>query len=202
MKLKKAHPDLFNILLQIMDYGMLTDSNGRKADFRHVIIIMTTNAGAIQLTHEPMGFAGQDAAANNMEEIKRVFSPEFRNRLDAIINFNHLPTDIIAKVVDKHVLQLEQRLLEKNVTLKIAQSAKDWLVKKGYDKQLGARPIERLITDTIKVPLAKELLFGDIDEKERHEVNIKLSQGALSIKVSKKKKVLKSTDKAHQLESH
>jgi len=196
-EIEKAHPDLFNILLQIMDYGMLTDSNGRKSDFRHVIIIMTTNAGAAQLIKDPIGFSEQDLAENNLDEIKQSFSPEFRNRLDAVISFDHLSKAIITRVVDKHLLELGQRLLEKNVTLKVKSGVRSWLASTGYDKHLGARPIERLITENIKVPLAKELLFGDVIDDAKYDAVINKIDDKIDIKLVKKRQKISKPNNLH-----
>ncbi len=161
-EIEKAHPDVFNILLQVMDYGSLTDNNGRKSDFRNVIIVMTTNAGAMQSARESIGFVTQNHSGDDMEVVKKMFSPEFRNRLDNIIRFNGLNHKIIIHVVKKFILQLEQRLAEKNVTLEVTDEAVDWLAKKGYDATMGARPMARVIQQEIKQPLAEELLFGKL----------------------------------------
>ena len=160
-EIEKAHPDVFNLLLQVMDHGTLTDTNGRVADFRHVILIMTTNAGAEQLSRLTMGFQQQDdMSVDNMEAIKHVFSPEFRNRLDAVIPFNYLSQTVVTQVVDKYLLELEHQLEEKHVSLYVDVSARAWLAIHGYDKLMGARPMARLIQNKIKKPLAEELLFG------------------------------------------
>jgi ATP-dependent Clp protease ATP-binding subunit ClpA len=176
-EIEKAHPDVYNILLQVMDHGTLTDNNGRKADFRNVMIIMTTNAGASELTKSAMGFTTSTQAGDEMGEIKRMFSPEFRNRLDAIISFAALDRDIIMRVVDKFLMQLEEQLHEKKVEVTFTAALKDYLAKKGFDPQMGARPMARLIQDTIRTALADELLFGrlanggkvtvDIDQGEK-----------------------------------
>jgi len=159
-EIEKAHPDIFNILLQVMDHGTLTDNNGRKADFRNVVIVMTTNAGASELTKSSMGFTPSQQAGDEMAEIKRLFTPEFRNRLDAIISFNALDRDIILRVVDKFLMQLEQQLEEKKVEPNFTAALREHLAKKGFDPQMGARPMARLIQDTIRSALADELLFG------------------------------------------
>ena len=161
-EIEKAHPDVFNILLQVMDYGSLTDNNGRSSDFRNVIIVMTTNAGAEQAARESMGFVAQDHSSDDMEAIKKVFTPEFRNRLDAIIRFNGLDEKTILHVVRKFVLELEQQLLEKQVVLEVKDSAVKWLAGEGYDATMGARPMERVIRQEVKQPLADELLFGKL----------------------------------------
>jgi ATP-dependent Clp protease ATP-binding subunit ClpA len=176
-EIEKAHPDIFNILLQVMDHGTLTDNNGRKADFRNVVIVMTTNAGAVELSKSTMGFTPSQNAGDEMAEIRRLFSPEFRNRLDAIISFAALDREIILRVVDKFLMQLEDQLNEKKVDITFSAALKEHLAKKGFDPQMGARPMARLIQDTIRSALADELLFGrlanggkvtvDIDEKEK-----------------------------------
>jgi len=159
-EIEKAHPDIFNILLQVMDHGTLTDNNGRKADFRNVTIIMTTNAGASELTRSTIGFATEKQAGDEMESIKRMFTPEFRNRLDATISFGQLDHDVILKVVDKFLLELENQLHEKKVDASFTPALRQFLAKKGFDPQMGARPMARLIQDTIRKALAEELLFG------------------------------------------
>ncbi|HET9734635.1 MAG TPA: ATP-dependent Clp protease ATP-binding subunit ClpA [Burkholderiales bacterium] len=161
-EIEKAHPDIFNILLQVMDHGTLTDNNGRKADFRNVAIIMTTNAGAESLARTSMGFTATKQAGDEMEAIKRMFTPEFRNRLDAIISFRALDHDIILRVVDKFLMQLEEQLQEKKVEPHFTQKLKEHLAKKGFDPLMGARPMARLIQDTIRRALADELLFGKL----------------------------------------
>lgn len=163
-EIEKAHPDVFNLLLQVMDHGTLTDTNGRKADFRHVILVMTTNAGAQQMNRASMGFAEQDHATDGMETLKKMFTPEFRNRLDTIIQFEPLSTDVVDKVVDKFIVDLQARLNEKSVELTIDDEAKKWLAKHGYDKKMGARPMARIIQEELKKPLADELLFGKLSE--------------------------------------
>ena len=159
-EIEKAHPDIFNILLQVMDHGTLTDNNGRKADFRNVTVIMTTNAGADALARGTMGFTSNKEAGDEMGEIKRMFTPEFRNRLDAVISFAALDHDVILKVVDKFLLELENQLHEKKVDASFTAELKAFLAKKGFDPQMGARPMARLIQDTIRKALADELLFG------------------------------------------
>ena len=161
-EMEKAHPDVFNILLQVMDHGTLTDTNGRKTDFRNVILVMTTNAGADRISRSSIGFTMQDHASDAMEEIKRMFSPEFRNRLDAIIQFNALDPETIGHVVDKFLIELETQLDNKKVTMDIDPEAKVWLAEHGHDLIMGARPMARLIQDKIKKPLAEQLLFGDL----------------------------------------
>jgi ATP-dependent Clp protease ATP-binding subunit ClpA len=159
-EIEKAHPDIYNVLLQVMDHGTLTDNNGRKADFRNVTIIMTTNAGAAELAKSSIGFSNDRVAGDEMTEIKRMFTPEFRNRLDATISFASLDHDVILKVVDKFLLELENQLHEKKVESTFTQKLKDYLAKKGFDPQMGARPMARLIQDLIRKALADELLFG------------------------------------------
>ena len=161
-EVEKAHPDVFNLLLQVMDHGTLTDNNGRKADFRNVIIIMTTNAGAELISRRTMGFQTQDHSTDAMEAIKRVFSPEFRNRLDAIIQFSSLDKKTVASVVDKFVIELEAQLADKKVTLIVNEEARAWLAEHGFDSQMGARPMARVIQENIKRPLADEILFGQL----------------------------------------
>jgi ATP-dependent Clp protease ATP-binding subunit ClpA len=161
-EIEKAHPDIFNILLQVMDHGTLTDNNGRKADFRNVCIVMTTNAGAEALARASMGFTQTKQSGDEMESIKRMFTPEFRNRLDAIISFRALDHDIILRVVDKFLMQLEEQLQEKKVEPNFTQKLKAHLAKKGFDPLMGARPMARLIQDTIRRALADELLFGKL----------------------------------------
>ncbi|PUB87555.1 MAG: ATP-dependent Clp protease ATP-binding subunit ClpA, partial [gamma proteobacterium symbiont of Ctena orbiculata] len=161
-EIEKAHPDVFNLLLQVMDHGTLTDNNGRKADFRNVVIIMTTNAGAQEMSRSSIGFTKQDHSSDGMEVIKKMFTPEFRNRLDAIIQFAGLSPEHIAKVVDKFIFELEGQLQEKHVNLVVEPEARVWLAEHGYDPKMGARPMARLIQDEIKKPLAEELLFGKL----------------------------------------
>jgi len=159
-EIEKAHPDIYNILLQVMDHGTLTDNNGRQADFRNVIMIMTTNAGAESMQKSVIGFSAKREMGDEMAEIKRLFSPEFRNRLDATISFRALDSDIIIRVVDKFLTQLEAQLHEKKVDAHFTDKLKDWLGRKGFDPLMGARPMARLIQDTIRSALADELLFG------------------------------------------
>ncbi len=161
-EIEKAHPDVFNLLLQIMDHGTLTDTNGRQADFRHVILVMTSNAGASEISRNSIGFSHQNNTQDGLDVIKRQFSPEFRNRLDAIINFKTLDEQTIGLVVDKFIMELEEQLGNKGVTLTVEQSARSWLMEHGYDKSMGARPMARLIQEHIKKPLADELLFGKL----------------------------------------
>jgi ATP-dependent Clp protease ATP-binding subunit ClpA len=171
-EIEKAHPDIFNVLLQVMDHGTLTDNNGRKADFRNVIIIMTTNAGAETMNKATIGFTNPRVAGDEMGDIKRLFTPEFRNRLDAIVSFRPLDEQIILRVVDKFLLQLEQQLGEKKVEVTFTDSLRKFLGKKGFDPLMGARPMQRLIQDTIRKALADELLFGRLTEGGRLTVDI------------------------------
>jgi ATP-dependent Clp protease ATP-binding subunit ClpA len=161
-EIEKAHPDLFNILLQVMDHGKLTDHNGKSVDFRNVILIMTTNAGAQDMAREAMGFTRTVREGDDQEAIKRLFTPEFRNRLDAVIAFGHLPPEIVRQVVQKFVLQLEAQLAERQVNIELSTAAADWLAEKGYDQQMGARPLARIIQEYVKKPLAEEVLFGKL----------------------------------------
>ncbi len=161
-EIEKAHPDLFNILLQVMDHGKLTDHNGKKVDFRNVILIMTTNAGASEMAKQSIGFGRGTKEGEDEEAIKKLFTPEFRNRLDAVIPFDHLPAEVISMVVEKFVLELEGQLEDRNVSIELSQEANDWIAKRGYDPQMGARPLSRVIQEYIKKPLADELLFGKL----------------------------------------
>jgi len=161
-EIEKAHPDLFNILLQVMDHGKLTDHNGKSIDFRNVILIMTTNAGAADMAKPAIGFERDVRIGDDMEAIEKMFTPEFRNRLDAMVQFGALPPEAVARVVDKFVMQLEGQLEDRAVTIELTDSAREWLAKKGYDKLFGARPLSRVIQEHIKKPLAEELLFGKL----------------------------------------
>ncbi|PPR62819.1 MAG: ATP-dependent Clp protease ATP-binding subunit ClpA [Alphaproteobacteria bacterium MarineAlpha4_Bin2] len=173
-EIEKAHPDVFNVLLQIMDYGKLTDHNGKTVDFRNVILIMTTNAGAADLAKPAIGFARNERSGEDEEAINRLFTPEFRNRLDSVIPFANLSPKVVGRVVDKFIMQLEEQLADRRVTISLSDKARDWLAKKGYDPSFGARPLGRLIQEKIKQPLSEELLFGklskggtvSVDEKE------------------------------------
>ena len=161
-EIEKAHPEVFNLLLQVMDHGTLTDNNGRKADFRNVIIVMTTNAGAQEMSRTSVGFVQQDHSTDGMEAIRKLFTPEFRNRLDATIQFKPLARGVVARVVDKLILELEAQLQDKMVTLELSDAARDWIAERGYDAKMGARPMARVIQEFIKRPLADELLFGKL----------------------------------------
>jgi len=161
-EIEKAHPDLYNVLLQIMDHGRLTDHNGKQVNFRNVILIMTTNAGAADLAKQAFGFTRSKREGDDHEAINRQFAPEFRNRLDAIVSFAHLNADVIGMVVEKFVLQLEAQLGDRDVTIELSEPAKAWLIQHGYDEQMGARPMARVIQEHIKKPLADEVLFGKL----------------------------------------
>ncbi len=176
-EIEKAHPDLFNLLLQVMDAGQLTDHNGKKIDFRNVILIMTTNAGAAELSKSAIGFGRETREGADDEAIKRLFTPEFRNRLDAVIAFDYLGLDVVERVVEKFILELELQLAERHVTITIEEAAKRWLAERGYDRHYGARPLARLIQEKIKKPLADELLFGRL--KDGGQVVIRLEDGQI-----------------------
>jgi ATP-dependent Clp protease ATP-binding subunit ClpA len=171
-EIEKAHPDVFNLLLQVMDHGTLTDNNGRKADFRHVIIVMTTNAGAFEMSRPSIGFTQSDTTSDGMEAIKRLFSPEFRNRLDAVIQFGSLDQDTIERVVDKLLVEAEAQLETKRVSISVSDQARRWIAKRGYDPKMGARPMARVIQEFIKRPLAEELLFGKLVNGGHVEVTL------------------------------
>jgi ATP-dependent Clp protease ATP-binding subunit ClpA len=176
-EIEKAHPEVFNILLQVMDHGTLTDNNGRKCDFRHVILVMTTNAGAEVMTRRSIGFSEQDHSTDGMEALKKLFSPEFRNRLDGIIPFAALARDVVCHVVDKFLMELQVQLDEKSVLLHVDDEVKVYLAEKGYDDKMGARPMARLIQEELKKPLAEEILFGSLSSGG--EVNINLRDGVI-----------------------
>lgn len=181
-EVEKAHPDIFNLLLQVMDHGTLTDNNGRKTDFRNIILIMTTNAGAESLDRTSIGFAKQDHSSDAMADIKKTFTPEFRNRLDTIVQFGSLPLNIIATVVDKFLVKLQNQLDEKKVFLNVDNEAREWLAINGYDAKMGARPMDRLIQDKIKKPLAEEVLFGALSQRGG-TVNVTLKDDALALSI-------------------
>lgn len=164
-EIEKAHPEVFNLLLQVMDHGTLTDNNGRKADFRNVVLIMTTNAGAETMSRSSIGFTRQDHSSDGMEAVKKMFTPEFRNRLDSIIQFAPLSEKVVHTVVDKFLVELQTQLDEKKVVLEVDDEARAWLVKKGYDKNMGARPLARIIQENIKKPLAEMVLFGELADR-------------------------------------
>jgi len=181
-EVEKAHPEVFNLLLQVMDHGTLTDNNGRKADFRNVVLIMTTNAGAQETARTSIGFSEQDNSTDAMEIIKRIFTPEFRNRLDAIVQFGALSIDVVKTVVDKFLTELQAQLDDKRVTLEIDDEAREWLAREGYDEKMGARPMQRLIQEKIKRQLAEDLLFGRLS-KSGGNVRIGITDGDLSVEV-------------------
>ena len=171
-EVEKAHPDIFNILLQVMDRGVLTDTNGREANFRNVVVVMTTNAGAAQASRRSIGFTRQDHSTDAMEVIRRSFSPEFRNRLDAVVQFQPLGFEHILRVVDKFLIELEMQLNEKHVALAASPTAREWLAQHGFDPLMGARPMARVIQDRIKRPLADELLFGKLVGGGRVDIDV------------------------------
>ncbi|HSH29259.1 MAG TPA: AAA family ATPase, partial [Thiohalobacter sp.] len=181
-EIEKAHPEVFNLLLQVMDHGTLTDNNGRKVDFRNVIIVMTTNAGAQDMDRRSIGFTRQDHTTDGMEAIKRLFTPEFRNRLDGIIQFKSLDPTMVAQVVNKFIFELEAQLQDKGVSLQVDDEARLWLAEKGYDPKMGARPMARAVQEYIKKPLAEELLFGRLATKGG-EVHVHLRDGELEIEI-------------------
>jgi ATP-dependent Clp protease ATP-binding subunit ClpA len=196
-EIEKAHPDLFNVLLQVMDHGKLTDHNGKQVDFRNVILIMTTNAGASDMAKAAFGFTRAKREGEDTEAINRMFTPEFRNRLDATITFAHLSQEIIAQVVEKFVLQLEAQLGDRNVTIELSEEAVRWLIAGGYDELMGARPMARVIQEHIKKPLADEVLFGhlkngghvrvivDKDEQGRDKLGFEFLDGRVTPKPEK-----------------
>jgi ATP-dependent Clp protease ATP-binding subunit ClpA len=181
-EIEKAHPDVFNILLQVMDHGTLTDNNGRKADFRNVVLVMTTNAGAQEMSRPSIGFTTQDHSTDAMEAIKRLFTPEFRNRLDAVVQFKALDPTVIVKVVDKFIFELEAQLHDQQVTVEVDESARLWLAEHGYDPKMGARPMERVIRQYIKKPLADELLFGQLTHGGHLVIHLEGDKLAFEIK--------------------
>ncbi len=184
-EIEKAHPDIFNILLQVMDYGKLTDQSGKTVNFRNVILIMTSNAGAADIARAPMGFGKNDRTGEDKDAINKMFTPEFRNRLDAIIGFDYLTADVVKHVVNKFIYKLESQLEERNVTIQLDDAALDWLAEKGYDKMNGARPLSRLIADKIKKPLAEEVLFGKL--VKGGSVVVTEKDGELAFKITKTK---------------
>jgi ATP-dependent Clp protease ATP-binding subunit ClpA len=196
-EIEKAHPDLYNVLLQIMDHGKLTDHNGKQVNFRNVILIMTTNAGAADLARQAFGFTRNKREGDDTEAINRQFAPEFRNRLDAIVSFGHLSADVIGMVVEKFVLQLEAQLADRDVTIELSEPAKAWLIERGYDEQMGARPMARVIQEYVKKPLADEVLFGKLkggghvrvivvkDEKDEDKIGFEFVDGPVSPKPEK-----------------
>lgn len=187
-EIEKAHEDVYNLLLQVMDHGTLTDNNGRKADFRNIILVLTTNAGVKETTRQSIGFKQQDHSYDAMKEINNIFSPEFRNRLDNIVWFNHLTDGIIEQVIDKFIVELQAQLDEKGVSLELSKEAKKWLAEHGYDKSMGARPMSRLIQEHLKKPLANELLFGDLTQGGTAKVGVR--KGEIVINVVNKKELI------------
>ena len=183
-EIEKAHPDVFNLLLQVMDHGTLTDNNGRKADFRNVIIIMTTNAGAEEMAKSSIGFTLNDHSVDSLDAIKRLFSPEFRNRLDSIVQFKALAPEVILSVVDKFIVELQAQLDAKGVSLEVTSEARAWLAEKGYDRAMGARPMARIIRDLLRKPLADELLFGKLSRGG--EVHVMMENDALAFDIVEK----------------
>jgi len=186
-EIEKAHPDLFNVLLQVMDHGKLTDHNGKSVDFRNVILIMTTNAGAADMAKPAIGFAREERVGEDEEAINRMFSPEFRNRLDAVISFSSLPPEVVHRVVDKFIMELEGQLADRNVTIELDAEALDWVADKGYDPKFGARPLARVIQENIKKPLAEELLFGKLSKGGI--VRVVLDEGKLGFELTPAKLV-------------
>jgi ATP-dependent Clp protease ATP-binding subunit ClpA len=180
-EMEKAHPDVYNILLQVMDHGKLTDHNGRTVDFRNVVLIMTSNAGAAEQAKEAIGFGRDSRIGEDTAAIERTFTPEFRNRLDAVISFSRLPKEVINQVVEKFVLQLEAQLMDRNVTIELTKAAAAWLGDRGYDDKMGARPLGRVIQEHIKKPLSEELLFGKLTKGGVVKVGVK--GGDLDIKI-------------------
>jgi ATP-dependent Clp protease ATP-binding subunit ClpA len=180
-EIEKAHPDLFNILLQVMDHGKLTDHNGKHVDFQNVILIMTTNAGATDMAKAAIGFNRTKREGDDEEAINRLFSPEFRNRLDAIIAFGALPPAVIAQVVEKFVFQLEAQLSDRNITIELTPEANAWLAERGYDDKFGARPLARVIQEYIKKPLAEEILFGRLKDGGTVRVLVEEKDGEKSL---------------------
>jgi ATP-dependent Clp protease ATP-binding subunit ClpA len=180
-EIEKAHPEVFNILLQVMDHGTLTDNNGRKTDFRNVILIMTTNAGAERMSRASIGFTHQDHTVDGAEELKKFFTPEFRNRLDATVQFAALGRDTILNVVDKFLVELQGQLDDKRVMLHIDDDARFWLAEHGYDEKMGARPMGRLVQEKVKKPLAEKILFGEL--ARGGDVLVQVEDGELVIVV-------------------
>ncbi|MCW4629563.1 ATP-dependent Clp protease ATP-binding subunit ClpA [Marinomonas rhodophyticola] len=188
-EIEKAHPEVFNLLLQVMDHGTLTDNNGRKADFRNVILVMTSNAGAEELARRSIGFSSQDNSTDGMEVINRTFTPEFRNRLDAVIQFQQLDERIIFNVVDKFLVELQAQLDPKGVLLEVSDTARGWLANKGYDRQMGARPMARVIQEHLKKPLADKILFGDLHDGGHVKVALDEKSDELKFEVIKEEVV-------------
>ena len=179
-EIEKAHEDVYNILLQVMDHGTLTDNNGRKADFRNIILVLTTNAGVQETVRQSIGFKQQDHSLDALSEINKIFSPEFRNRLDNIVWFNHLDHIVIQQVVDKFIVELQAQLDDKGVSLELSKQARLWLAEHGYDKTMGARPMARLIQEHLKKTLANELLFGELTQGGVAKVDVKKDKIVIS----------------------
>ena len=188
-EIEKAHPEVFNLLLQVMDHGTLTDNNGRKADFRNIVLVMTTNAGAQEMSRASIGFTQQDHSSDGMSVIKKAFSPEFRNRIDAIIQFASLDAESVIRVVDKLVVELEAKLGVNNVTLELGDDARQWIADRGYDPKMGARPMARVIQEHIKRPLADELLFGKLADGGHVRISVG-SDDALAFEIERHVKEL------------
>ena len=180
-EMEKAHPDVYNILLQVMDNGKLTDHNGRTVDFRNVVLIMTSNAGAMEQAQNALGFGRSRREGEDTAAVEKMFTPEFRNRLDAVISFAALPKEVILQVVEKFVLQLEAQLMDRNVQIELSPEAAEWLADKGYDDKMGARPLGRVIQEHIKKPLAEELLFGKLAKGGIVQVTVADDEIALKI---------------------
>ena len=191
-EIEKAHPDVYNILLQIMDHGKLTDTNGREADFRNVVMVMTTNAGAQQSARRAIGFTKQDHVPDSIEAIRRTFTPEFRNRLDAVIQFSALGFSVVLLIVDKFILELEAQLDLKNVSLSVSIPAREWLAEQGFDPEMGARPMKRVIQNKIKRPLADDLLFGVLSEGGEVDITLSKKEGCLKIRTKAKQEPQKA----------
>ncbi|MEE2683859.1 MAG: ATP-dependent Clp protease ATP-binding subunit ClpA [Pseudomonadota bacterium] len=189
-EIEKAHSDVINLLLQVMDYGTLTDNNGRKADFSNTTLIMTTNAGAKEMSRPSVGFTDQDHSSDSKEEIKKIFSPEFRNRLDGVISFKNLDKRSIYRIVDKLIIELETQLENKDVFIELDQSSRDWIAKKGFDPNMGARPMERVIKDYVKKPLAEKLLFGDLSLGGYVKVTVNQKTHELELNTNSKEKII------------
>jgi len=194
-EIEKAHPDLFNILLQVMDHGKLTDHNGKTIDFRNVILIMTTNAGAADLAKPMIGFGSSRREGEDVEAINRMFSPEFRNRLDAVIGFKNLTPSVMSRVVDKFIIELEVQLHDRDVTIELDNQARKWLAKRGYDELYGARPLARVIQDQVKKTLADELLFGKLSKGGSVKVSVTKDKLSFKIKAAKDIKAVKEKSK-------
>jgi ATP-dependent Clp protease ATP-binding subunit ClpA len=181
-EVEKAHPEVFNLLLQVMDHGTLTDNNGRNADFRNVVLVMTTNAGAQEASRASIGFTHQDHATDALEVVKKMFTPEFRNRLDGIIQFNGLPMEVIKSVVDKFLTELQAQLDRKKVELEVDDAAREWIAREGYDEKMGARPMQRLIDEKIKSRLAEDILFGELADSGG-TVYVSVEDGDIAIEI-------------------